>query len=302
MAEWFIPILTFIGVTSIGTAVVLARYGKKSALENRLGTLAAQTPDVNALDPSPGLHGVLHRVGRVVSHKGPSPTLRSTMAQAGYHSFLAAEIYLGAKIILFVVGLTVLSLPVMSLALPLSVRLLLILTAATGLSFIPNLIVSLRRRIRCEEIHRALPEAIDLLEICVTAGMGLDMAWNAVTDEIRRVSVVLADEMTLMNLEIHLGTSRAEALHAMARRTNADELSSLAGVLAQAQQFGTSVSDALRTFATSMREVRSQRAQEAAEKLAVKLLLPMIVFIFPTVLIVTMGPAVIKLVTLLGGQ
>jgi tight adherence protein C len=101
--------------------------------------------------------------------------------------------------------------------------------------------------------------------------------------------------MALTNLEIHLGAARAVAMRNMAQRTGADELSSLVAVLVQSERFGTSVVEALRTYANSMRETRSMRSQEAAEKMAVKLLFPMILFIFPSVVLVMVGPAAMTL-------
>jgi tight adherence protein C len=167
---------------------------------------------------------------------------------------------------------------------------------ATGfLFFVPNLVLAHRRSKRRTEVRRHLPDAIDLLEICASAGMGLDMAWNSVADEVRSVSGTLADEMALTNLEIHLGAARAVAMRNMARRTGADELSSLVAVLVQSERFGTSVVEALRTYANAMRETRSMRSQEAAEKMAVKLLFPMILFIFPSVVLVMVGPAAMTL-------
>jgi len=163
------------------------------------------------------------------------------------------------------------------------------------LFFIPNMHVSIRREGRRGIIRRHLPDAIDLLEICASAGMGLDMALNSVTEEVRSVSNILADEMALTNLEIHLGASRAVAMRHMAQRTGADELSSLVAVLVQSERFGTSISDALRTYATSLRETRSQRAQESAEKMAVKLIFPMVLFIFPAVVMVMAGPGFMML-------
>ena len=263
---------------------------------------ASVMEQINGTEPTSRLTSLLHRTGQRVSAKGPSPGLRAMMAKAGYHGFLAAEVYLGAKTFLFLGGLVMIGTLVYPMNVGLTMRVLFVLTGATVLSFIPNVVVSARRRSRREIVRRALPEAIDLLEICVSAGMGIDMAWNSVSDEIRRISHVLADEMALTNLEIHLGTYRAEAVQNMADRTDADELASLAGVLHQAEQFGTSISDALRSFATSMREQRSQRAEETAEKMAVKMLLPMVVFIFPPVIIVAVVPAFIRVTSLLGGS
>jgi tight adherence protein C len=109
------------------------------------------------------------------------------------------------------------------------------------------------------------------------------------------VSPILGDEMALTNLAMHLGTPRADALRHMAARTGVDELGSLVSLLVQSDRFGTSMSEALKTFAHSMREERSLHAQEAAEKMAVKLLVPMVLFIFPAVLIILVGPAAIRL-------
>src|SRR6185437_5554038 len=185
------------------------------------------------------------------------------LAQAGYHGNNSASVYLGAKFLLFAAGM------LLTLALLISTQihnqLLIAGVAGALLFFIPNIIVSMRRDARRSTVRRHLPDAIDLLEICASAGMGLDMAWNSVTEEVRSVSTILADEMALTNLEIHLGASRAVAMRHMARRTGADELSSLVAVLVQSERFGTSISEALRTYATSLRETRSQRAQESAE-------------------------------------
>lgn len=161
--------------------------------------------------------------------------------------------------------------------------------------------IEIRRRKRRNEISCHLPDAIDLLELSVTAGMGLDQAWKAVTDQVRGVSPTLADEMALTNLEIHPGASRPDAMRHMAERTGAPELGSLVACLVQAERFGTSMRQALRNFATGMRENRSQLAQEAAEKMAIKLLFPMILFVFPPAVMVMAGPAFISLFRALGG-
>ena len=153
-----------------------------------------------------------------------------------------------------------------------------------------------------DEIRNHLPDAVDLLEICVASGMGLDMAWNQVAEQIRGVSAQLADEMALSNLEMHIGASRAEALRHMVDRTGAEDLASLVAVLIQSERFGTSISEALKTFSETMREMRSMRAEESAEKMAVKLLFPMILFIFPVVLIVVAGPAGIQIARVMFGK
>jgi tight adherence protein C len=166
--------------------------------------------------------------------------------------------------------------------------------------FLPNLYIARRLGQRRLEVKRHMPDAIDLLEICVSSGMGLDQAWNSVGDEIRIVSPVLADEMALANLELQLGATRAEALRHMADRTGAEEFSSLVAMLVQSERFGTSISEALSVFAKTMRETRSQRAEESAEKMAVKLLFPLVLCIFPVMLIVMAGPAVLTIMDIMG--
>ena len=234
---------------------------------------------------------ILSRLGNLTAIGSPSVSLNEELAMAGYHGTSAAAIYMGAKALL----LLGLMLVLLVLVLPTEITPMLKMCVIVGVpllaSFIPNAYVRNRRIARRTEIRKHLADCVDLLEICVTSGMGLDSAWNAVTDEIRRVCQPLADEMALTNLEMHLGVSRAVAMRHMAQRTGADELSSLAAMLVQSDRFGTSVSDALRVYAQSMREDRSQRAQESAEKMAVKLILPMTLFVFPAVVLVMAGPA-----------
>jgi len=121
------------------------------------------------------------------------------------------------------------------------------------------------------------------------------MAWNIVADEIQHVSPTLANAMGLTNFEIHLGVSRVEAMRHMAARTGVDRLASLAAILVQTERFGTSIATTLKVFATSMREERFFEVEEHAEKIAAKLMIPMVLFVFPAIFIVTVGPAVITI-------
>src|SRR5205809_980064 len=122
------------------------------------------------------------------------------------------------------------------------IRVCIIVAVLAAFALLPNLAVTLRRRKRTADVRSHLPDAIDLLEICVSSGMGLDMAWNAVCDEFRGVSGILADEMALSNLEMHLGAPRADAMRNMAKRTGVEDISSLVATLVQSERFGTSVS------------------------------------------------------------
>jgi tight adherence protein C len=288
MELYLFAILVFIAITCLGGAIIAVR--RKSGMANRLGG----APTYQAQHTNPVVDALSNLAARLATGK-PSTHLREVLAQAGYHAANAASVYLGLKMILFFVGLALGLVGMWMVELPTTNRLAGAAAAGLLLFFVPNLVVSSRHRRRRQEVRSHLPDALDLLEVCVSAGMGTDMAWNAVADEIRRVSPVLADEMALANLEMHLGAHRAEAMRHMAQRTGEQDLDSLAAILVQSERLGTSISDALEAFATSMREARKHRAQEAAEAMAVKLLIPMIIFIFPAILIVLIGPAAMRI-------
>ena len=156
----------------------------------------------------------------------------------------------------------------------------------------------LRRAVlrRQEEIQYALPDAMDLAVIAVEAGLGLDQALMRVGDEIITAHPALADELRLRNLEVNMGRSRSDALRNLAERTGVEDLKALIAILIQTDKFGTSVGQALRTFSDSLRVKRRQRAEEQAAKLAIKMVVPMVLFIFPGVFIVIVGPAFIAII------
>jgi tight adherence protein C len=290
-----IPVLVGLSVILIGAAAIVFFRGRREPLEARLREIEGGAMSLGGMPGAMPLRGVLDRVGHAVSSKGPS-TLKQELASAGFHSRAAPTIYLGTKIVLLAFGLIVFSTAVMYLNWSPYNRFMMAGCGALVLFFLPNLYVANCRTKRRTEVRVHLPDAIDLLEISVSAGMGLDQAWNSVAAEVRNVSATLADEMALANLEIQLGASRAVAMRHMADRTDSRDLSSLVAILVQSERFGTSVSEALRTFSNAMRETRSMRAQEYAEKMAVKLIFPMVLLIFPAVVIVMAGPGFMSLI------
>ncbi len=299
-ALWAIPILTGTSVIAIGGALLLNRKADRMPLEARLRGISGkgEPPSIAAELGAGRITGLIKRIGEKTVPKKTSLSLREKLTQAGYHAEDAAVVYMGKKIIAMVLGLVLSPLLLLQFAdgkLTNTTIYYLVFLITAILFFLPNAIVSHKRSKRRNLIRRHLPDAIDLLEICASAGMGLDQAWNAVTDEVRGVCPTLADEMALTNLEIHLGASRTDAMRHMAKRTGAEELSSLVAMLLQAERFGTSISEGLQNYATFMRETRSQRAQESAEKMAVKLIFPMVVAIFPAVVLLMAGPAFIAL-------
>jgi tight adherence protein C len=286
--------IVFAGVLVVGGAALAIVASRRRIIHQRLQGPTLAGPSAEKAGEHP-LLSVLNRIGVAVSGGATSRTLAEHLAHAGYYGRSAPGVYLGLKLLLLVAGLAgaaVLLAPT-SLATPL--KSVMVVAAGLLLFFVPNAVVELRRRHRREEIRRHFPDAIDLIEICVSAGMGLEMAWNLVVQEVRYIGRDLCDEMALTDLEVHLGVPRMVAIKHMAERTGVQEISSLATMIVQTERFGTSIAAALRTFADAMREDRSLRAQEAAERTAVKLIFPLVVFIFPAVLVVLVGPAAIRL-------
>ncbi len=171
-----------------------------------------------------------------------------------------------------------------------------IVAFATGLGFmLPEIWIYLAKKSRQEKITHGLPDCLDLMVVSVEAGLGIDAALMRVSGEMSKVHPEMAEEFKLVNMEIQMGLTRAEALTNLAIRTGVQDLKSLAAMLIQAEKFGTSIAKALRTHGDSLRVKRRQQAEERAAKTSVKLTLPLILFIFPAIFVVLAGPAVLKL-------
>lgn len=295
--EILIAILTFVSVMTIGSSVLIFKGQKKKVVEQRLQIDHEFQPDATGRAKKSAFMEFLEKIGNFASHGQTTTSLWEQMARAGYLSNAAPAIYTGIKLVLFGVGLVGIGILLVPTEIALLNKITLIALGGIVCFFIPNLVLAKELTKTQHDISSHLPEAIDLLEICVSSGIGLEMAWNIVADEIQPVSNVLSRAMALSNFEIHLGADRVEAMQHMSKRTGVEKLSSLAAILVQTERFGTSVADALKTFAESMREERDFLAQENAEKMAVKLIVPMVLFIFPAVLLVVAGPAFIVLYT-----
>lgn len=171
-----------------------------------------------------------------------------------------------------------------------------VLLAATIGCYLPNLLLNWLLRRRQREVFEIFPDAADLVLVCVEAGLGIDAALNMVTDEIRRTSSIMADELHLTNLEVRAGGSRETALQHLAARTGVEEILAFATMLTQAEAQGASIGDSLRNFSSDLRHQRQLRAEVLAEKLPTKMLFPLILCIFPSILLVMLGPAAIKII------
>lgn len=222
--------------------------------------------------------------------------LRAKLAAAGFRSEAASSIFLMLKFVgllaglLFGGGITLLVHGMSQKAMVTTVL------AAGALFYLPDVAVWFLARRRQQEIFLGLPDALDLMVVCVEAGLGLDQAMRKVAEEMKRSYRVIAEEFGLANFQLQMGRPRAEVLHELGVRTGVTDLRALAAVLIQADKFGTSVAQALRVQSDSMRTRRRQIAEEKAAKTAVKLIFPLVMFIFPGIFVVLVGPAACTMV------
>lgn len=222
--------------------------------------------------------------------------LRQRLVAAGFRSPLAPTVFLGLKFLCLVVGLflgggTALFSGTMTQRGWLTVALL-----VAGFFYLPDVVVTWLRRRRQDQIFRGLPDALDLMVVCVEAGLGIDQAMRKVAEEMKRTYPVIADEFNVANFQLQIGRPRSEVFHELGARTGVNDLKLLTTVLIQADKFGTSIAHALRTQSEMMRTRRRQLAEEKAAKTAVKLIFPLVLFIFPAIFVVLVGPAAITIV------
>ncbi|MBL0419595.1 type II secretion system F family protein [Ramlibacter sp. AW1] len=223
--------------------------------------------------------------------------LRIRFLNAGIRREDARVMYFAAKTVLPLVLALLVFTTMSALGFGYDLPLLLnVLLAALVGCYLPNGILSVMRRRRQREIFESFPDAADLLLVCVEAGLGLDSAMAKVADEIRRKSPALADELHLTNLELRAGATREQTLRNLALRTGVEEVVTFATMLTQADKFGTSIGDSLRVFSDDLRYKRQVMAEERAAKIPVKMLFPLVLFIFPSIIAVILGPAAIQII------
>jgi tight adherence protein C len=264
---------------------------------------AAGTPGMDA-DDSPAwmetVTKVSHRVAKLSLPKDDwdKSALRRRFANAGMRSETAPAIYFAAKTLLALV-LPALALLGMTLfAGPDAQKFLLMATlsmAALGF-YLPNVVLNRLIEQRRRSLFEDLPDALDLMTVCVEAGLGLDAAMQRVAEEIGVKSHALKEELELVLLELRAGAGRDKALRNLALRTGVEDIDTLTSMLIQADRFGTSVGDSLRVFIDTLRTKRRLRAEEQAAKIALKLLFPLMFCIFPTLIMVLIGPAAMQVV------
>ena len=223
--------------------------------------------------------------------------LRMQLIQAGYRKHGAALFYFGYKVFFACLLPGIFFLGKIVSVKTIQPGIFLTLTVLLGLLgfYMPNIWLNIKTRSRQEKILEGFPDALDLMVVCVEAGLGLDAAINRVGEEMKLRNVLVSEEFRLLGLELRAGKLRRDALHNLGLRTGLEEVKSLMTLLVQTDKFGTSIALALRVHADSMRTKRYQRAEEMAAKLPVKLVFPLILCIFPALFVVIVGPAIIKI-------
>jgi tight adherence protein C len=222
--------------------------------------------------------------------------LKLKLSRAGFRGDASTSIFLGSKFVGLMTGLFFGG-GGMLIAYGASRNAMMYAVCIAGfLFYLPDLVVWFIGRSRRQQIFLSLPDALDLLVVCVEAGLGLDQAMRKVAEEMKRSARVIAEEFGLCNFHLQMGKSRNDVLHDLGERTGVDDLRSLAAILIQADKFGSSVAQALRVQSDSMRTRRRQLAEEKAAKTAVKLIFPLVIFIFPGIFVVLVGPAAITMV------
>jgi len=223
--------------------------------------------------------------------------LRLKLLNAGFRGERAVATYLGMKAALVMVLLAI-AVPVCVSRFGLSRTGMtyIVLAASLGM-FLPGMVLGNLVKKRSMAIFLALPDALDLMVVCVEAGLGLDSAMRKVTTELTEACPVICEEFTISNFQVQMGRPRREVLRDLGIRTGVDDVRALAAVIIQAERFGSSVGSALRVLSDSMRVRRRQLAEEKAAKTAVKIMIPLILFIFPGIFVVLVGPAALQIAT-----
>ena len=268
----------------------------------QLRSLHPSAPRAGFGERPPVLLDLIARLGGFLPAREGRNALRTGLVRAGHRSPQSVLVFLGSKVVMACL------LPLVWIAYatitgrPLGNAIVLTgVWAAVGF-YLPTLYVGWRQHERLQQVTSALPDALDLMVVCVEAGLGMTAALQRVSGEFRTTSPVISEELALVHQQMQTGVGRADALRNLAIRTGADDIYALVAMLIQTDRLGTSVANALRAHADGMRVKRRQRAEQLARKAAVKLAFPLVFLVLPALLIIILGPAAIQLMRALNPQ
>jgi tight adherence protein C len=301
-----IAISTFICIAGIVMAIYWLLFRPASATAARLRELGDQnTAAVPLADNS--VAKLAERIAEPINRLVPASAndakkTQKQLMMAGFRSHNATAIYRTLQLLSMLILPAGIVLLWMFLARPMSTVLMPALFAFAAGFILPRFILNRLIAGRKLRITWGLADALDLMVITMEAGLGLNAAMLKVCEELKEVHPDISKEFELANLEIRVGRERSEALRNLAERTGVEDLNSLVGMLIQADRFGTSIAKAVRVYSDSLRTKRRQRAEQAAQKAAFKLLLPLGALLFPTMFIIILGPAMLNILDMLGGN
>jgi tight adherence protein C len=294
-----LPVLAFVFASLVIAAGALA-LAPSSALtvERRLGEVTGAEAKSSAAHDGyrRALVDALKRIGNVAPRSvAETGKLQQKLIYAGFRNREAIVIFFGLRIAVSLLLFVLVATPLI-MAPHLGMGLV-----ACALGYVlSGMVLGRMAKRRQHRIRLGLPDALDLLVVSVEAGLGLDQAIQRVGSELAFAHPDLCDELRLINFELRAGTGRAEALQNLSARTGVDDVTSLVAMLVQTDKFGTSVAQSLRVHSETVRTKRRQRAEEAAAKTGVKMVFPLVFCIFPAIWVVTIGPAAIKFIQVLG--
>ncbi|RLS36813.1 MAG: type II secretion system F family protein [Planctomycetota bacterium] len=298
-----IPLAIAGSITTGVWAVANLFFGEKeSRTSERLKELQDPRRRRDGKADNNSMEGMLKAAAPTLS-KAIAPTneleqnqLKVDLANAGYSSPHAPMIFLSLKMICMVV-FAVVGGGVGLILQGATTNALTTLVGVAGLGFyLPVIVMQVLISYRKEAIFLSMPDALDLLVVCVEAGLGLDAAMRRVNEELTETAKELCEEMSTCNMQLQMGRPRREVLHDLGIRTGVDDVKTLVAILIQAERFGSSIATALRVQSESMRTKRRQMAEEQAQKTGVKIIFPLVLFIFPGIFVVLVGPAAIMVV------
>jgi tight adherence protein C len=298
-----VPLLVFAGLVAAIFAVLSMISNRNSRATERLERISRPASLAEIEDPKAKkerFQGVMETAKALSGPLMPQTELEQSelkikLANAGFRSDSAVAVYLGLRFVTLI-ACTLLALAIFLPKYGMTYAALKPIVVAAGFGFyLPSVILWFLRKKRQEEIFLSLPDALDLLVVCVESGLGLDAAMRKVCDEMKDHAKVISEELSLANFQLQMGRPRREVLHDLGVRTGVDDVRSLAAILIQADRFGSSIAQALRVQSDSMRTRRKQLAEEKAAKTAVQLIFPLVLFIFPGIFVVLVGPAAISI-------
>jgi tight adherence protein C len=286
-------VCVFVCVALVSGAAAARVVSSMTPERQRLRSLAAASSgvlrgDVQLADtPIPALR----RLSKALPKSpGQMSRLRRRLAAAGHYELSAAIYYSAAGL-----ALPLVSAGIVLLAAPPSQRWILAAAAGVAGYLVRDFVLARMTRSRAQAIENGLPDALDLLVICIESGASLDQSVVKASEELAIAHPVVADELRLLTTEIRAGKPRADAFRHLASRTQVEDVRALVTLLTQTDRFGTSVAQALRIHAATCRTKRRQRAEERAAKIGVKLVFPLALCIFPSLYLVCIGPAVVSI-------